>query len=98
MKKNVRVKYVSPQDVKGLLDISNGRFLTVKFVKRTDSTVRVMNCRTLIDIGKRSKKKRMFKKPGLYKVYDVAKAAWRTINLSGVHQVSMNGTTYKVKV
>lgn len=96
MRKNVRVKYVSPQEVKGLLDMSNGRFLTVKFVKRTDSAVRVMNCRTLV--GKGSKKKRRSKKPGLYKVYDVSKAAWRTINLSGVHQVSMNGTTYKVKV
>ena len=96
MKKNVRVRYVSPGEVRGLLDMSNGRFLTVKFVKRTDSAVRVMNCRTLIDKG--SKRKKRSRKPGLYKVYDVSKGTWRTINLSGVHQVSMNGTTYKVKV
>jgi len=93
----MRVRYVSPQDVKGLLDDSHGRFVTVKFVKRTNSAVRVMNCRTLVSKGTNGRGKKS-RKPGLYKVYDVSKSAWRAINLSGVHQLSMNGTMYKVKV
>jgi len=93
----MRVKHVSPQDVKGLLDMSNGRFVTVKFVKRTNSAVRVMNCRTLVSKGINGNGRKS-RKPGLYKVYDVSKSAWRTINLSGVHQLSMNGTTYKIRV
>jgi len=92
-------KYISPEDVVSTLDGSNGRFMSVKFVKRTDNSMRSMNCRRGVKKGIKgggaSTKDR--RRRGLYTVYDMVAKGWRSINISGVHEIRMNKTIYTVR-
>jgi len=40
-----------PNATRKLIESTNGQFFTVKFVKRSDNSVRVMNCRTGVKQG-----------------------------------------------
>jgi len=93
----MKVKYVSPSEVESVLDSSNGRFMTVVFVTRGDNTVRTMNCRKGVKKGIKGTGKDR-KRSGLYTVYDMVVKGWRTINVSGIHKINMNGTEYRVRV
>jgi len=91
----MKVQKIQPQDVEKVLDKAGSQFFTVEFVKRTDNTLRTMNCRRGVKKGIKgtgSKKQ----KSGLYTVYDMVEKGWRTINVSGVRVIRMKGIEYRV--
>ena len=81
---------------------SKGKFITVAFIKRTDSSLRVMNCRTMVTkhlnaikhLKKSVSKKRS---PGLIRVYDVQNKGYRQINVSGLRIVKAFGKEFIVE-
>ena len=86
-------------DVNQAVDViknSNGKFMTVSFIKRSNNELRTMNCRTGVTkgiIGGRGKAK---KATGLITIYDMTKHEWRNINISGLREVRVDGIVYKV--
>ena len=95
----MKVKSISPEEVTSILDGSNGRFMGVTFVKRGDNTVRMMNCRRGVKKGiKAGGTAKDRRRRGLYTVYDMVAKGWRSINISGIHMIRMNGTEYRVRV
>lgn len=77
---------------------AKGSFFSVTFVKRTDNTLRKMNCR--LGVRKFLKGGKLPYDPlekGLLPVYDVVKKGYRTINLETVTELSVGGKSYVVE-
>jgi len=80
-----------------VMNYKSGQFFTVKFIKRTDGSLRTMNCRkgvrkNLKGVGHSydpAKKK-------LVCVRDVQKRAYRMISLENITELSMRGKKYIV--
>lgn len=93
-----------------LFDYSEGSIFTVKFIKRSDNTLRTMNCRKGVKKGvtgvgfKFNPKAR-----NLVPVYDMQiaaklkktgetdKKAFRMISVEGITEMTMNGTCFVVR-
>ena len=81
-----------------LIEILNGQFFTVEFIKK-DGSIRKMNCRTgvkkhLSNNGKTIKITRPIDN-GILRVYDLKKNAYRSINLDTVKKINFNKVSYK---
>jgi len=96
-KKQKKIKQVRPEEIREMFDASNGHFMTVTFVKRTDGTVRTMNCRTGVKKNLKGTGPR-YHNSGLYTVYDMVKKEYRKVNISGVHKIVKDGVEYRVRV
>jgi hypothetical protein len=89
-------KQISPEEVQNVIESAGNKFFTVMFVKRTDNTLRTMNCRKGVKTGVKGTGHRSHKS-GLVTIYDMTNKGFRNINLSGVRSISANGTKYVVK-
>lgn len=78
-----------------LIKKSNGKFITVSFIKRTNSELRVMNCR----VGVKKNLKGTGRKPkaGLVRVFDMTKKEYRNINVSGLRTIKALGKEYAIE-
>jgi len=91
-------KTVSPTQAMGkILSFNNGRFFSVKFVKK-DGSVRKMTCKKVVKKainGKGAKYNALER--GYLPVYDVSKEAYRTLNFDTLQEFKLNGIKYQVK-
>lgn len=94
-RKKVKTQRIDPSEVKGIIDSVGDKFFTVSFVKRTDNTLRTMNCRRGVRKGITGNGRRSHKK-GLMSVYDMVNKGFRNINLSGVKSITAKGVKYVV--
>ena len=75
----------------------DGRIFAVRFIKRTDGTLRSMNCRKGVRKGQTGGSLKFNpKSKGLVVVYDVRIRDYRMISLEGIRSVSMNKRKYQV--
>ena len=88
---------ISPQDAAQMIKDTGGKFFTVTFVKRTDNSIRTMNCRRGVKLGIKGTGTRKSRPTGLVTVYDMKNSAYRNINVSGIRSIRMRGTEYKVE-
>ena len=88
-------KKISVSDAVGLIQKSNGKIMTVSFIKRGDNTLRTMNCRTGVSKGVKGKK-RARRNIGLITVYEMSKKEFRHINVSGLRALKLGGHKYSV--
>ena len=86
---------ISPQYAAQMIQDAGGKFFTVTFVKRTDNSIRTMNCRRGVKKGVKGIGQKT-KTTGLVTVYDVKNKSYRRINLSGIRSLRMRGTEYRV--
>jgi len=91
----MKTKKIDSSEVKKIIDDAGGRFFTVCFVKRTDNTLRTLNCRRGVKKGIKGTAHRSHKK-GLVTVYSSHDKGYRHINLSGVRYVISGGVKYVV--
>ena len=92
------VKTISQADAKRLVrDYDGGQFFTVTFVKRSDGSLRTMNCRKGVkkEVNGNGHKYDPESKD-LICVRDVQKQAHRMIALDTIKTIRMRGQTYKV--
>jgi len=75
--------------------LKTGRFFTVVFIKK-DNTVRTMNCRTGVKAGlKPTTRPRTKPEPeNVLTVWDVAKQAYRRINLNQIVFLNVDGKRF----
>jgi Tfp pilus assembly protein PilN len=74
---------------------SNGKFFTVSFIKRSDNSIRTMNCRLGVKKGLKNAKRNR-RNAGLVTVYDMTNQGYRNINISGLRDLKINGQTFLV--
>jgi hypothetical protein len=75
------------------IDRTNGKFFTVKFIKK-DGTLRRMTCRTGVSKGVTGKGLAFEpKEKGLKVVWSTDAEGYRMINLAQVKEITFNGTT-----
>ena len=75
------------------IDRTNGKFFTVKFIKK-DGTLRRMTCRTGVSKGVNGKGLDFDpKEKGLKVVWSTDAEGYRMINLAQVKEITFNGTT-----
>ena len=89
-------KTVTPQEAVELISKAGSKIFTVTFVKRTDNSIRTINCRRGVSKGVKGTAKKSAKKPGLITVFDMQLGEYRMINLSGIRTIRMGKTEYKV--
>jgi len=80
-----------------LLDSITNQIFTVKFVKRSNNELRVMNCRK--KVKKHLKGGKLNYSPienNLLPVFDLQKNDYRMINLRSLVSLTINKTTYQV--
>lgn len=80
-----------------LIQETNGKIFTAHFVKRTDNTVREMNCRT--GVTKYVKGVGMAFNPkehNLQVVFEMPKDQYRMINMDGLFHLTIAGQDYKI--
>jgi C-terminal processing protease CtpA/Prc len=75
---------------------SKGRFITVSFIKRSDNSLRTMNCRIGVSKGVKGVKRGSKRNVGLITVYDMGNKEFRNINISGLRRVKISGKEYQV--
>ena len=95
------IKKIDLNHAKGLLtNLKKKDFnqvFTVVFIKRTDGTKRVMNCRYGVEkYLKGGKKAFKDKDHDLKTVFDMQKMAYRSISLEGLLELHIEGVIYKV--
>lgn len=78
-------------DFDKLIEQSNGRFITVRFIKK-DGTVRTMTCRTGVTKHLKGGKSTLDASQYLT-VFDVQKGDYRAINRSTILSVTLDGVT-----
>ena len=84
--KGIKIDVVRSRKLSGELLATNGKFVTVTFVKK-DGTVRKMNCRTGVTKHLKGGESTLDAEQYVT-VYDVAKAAYRAINRDTIIDIS----------
>jgi hypothetical protein len=85
---------ITVKQAEDIIRRSNGQFITVSFIKRTNSQLRTMNCR--VGVHKNLNGKRVRTKPGLIRVFDMTKKEYRNINLSGLRNLRAMGREFHI--
>lgn len=84
--------------LKFIMEESRGRFFSIRFIKRTDGTVREMLCRYGVQSHKRGGESAYdFKEHKLVCVFDVHKNGYRSIPIEGMLDITINGVIYEVQ-
>jgi len=92
------VKTVTRKQAVKMIQDSKGKMFGILFKKRTDGSLREMNCR--IGVTKHLKGGESTINQGVQKlisVYDVQNAGYRCIPHEGIRQVRIDGEVYKVR-
>jgi len=89
-------KSVNVNEAVELIKNSKGKFISVDFIKRSDNSLRTMNCRVGVSKGVKGIRKASKKNTGLIVVYDIPNKQFRNINISGLRKVKISGIEYKV--
>ncbi len=88
---------ITPQQAVLLMERSKGRIFSVAFIKRTTGDLRVMTCRKSVKKGVNGKGLKFDPlKKSLMTVFDMHKAAWRSININTLQAISINGEKFFV--
>jgi hypothetical protein len=88
---------ITPQQAVLLMERSRGRIFSVSFVKRTTGELRVMTCRKSVKKGVNGKGLKFDPlKKSLMTVFDMHKAAWRSVNINTLKAISINGEKFFV--
>ena len=75
-----------------------GRVFGVTVVKRTTNTIKTMNCRFgVVAALKGGKAAYKASDKGLMTVYDINAQSYKSINLSGLKGITVDGEVYEVK-
>ncbi|XAI95955.1 hypothetical protein [Microcystis phage Mwe-JY26] len=93
--------------IRSLIESAGGQFASVTFTKK-DGTVRVMNVQPAAgkfhvvgeaasDSAKQAVETRKQAHPELLAIWDVAKQAFRSINLDTVTRVAVAGTVFEIE-
>lgn len=86
------------QAVLEFIQQTNGRIFSIKFTKRTDGSIREMVCRTGVTSHiKGTGAPRDWKKLDLISVFDMQKAAYRSIPVEGIFEVKVDGEWEQVQ-
>lgn len=70
---------------------SSGRIFAVEFVKRSDGTLRMMNCRTGVSKGVKGVGSYDAEEHNLIRVFDMHRNAFRTIPVEGIRRIKIDG-------
>ena len=82
-----------PSRVARLIEETNGRFFSISFIKRTDGTLRDMNCRTKVTKHLRGGELPFNPKDyNLRIVFDLQKKQYRSISLDSVKSFRCGNT------
>lgn len=79
---------------------TKGKFFSVRFIKRSDGSVREMNARTGVKkhlVKNPSKSGIDFKKNDLISVYDVKEEGYRSIPMEGIREIKIGDEWIKVE-
>jgi hypothetical protein len=88
---------ISTQQAADLIRSSGGQFFTATFTKRTDGTLRTMNCRLGVKSHLRGGEPAYdFAEKGLVPVYDLVKQDYRCFPLDSLTQLAISGQVYEV--
>lgn len=96
-KKKMENKIITNNDVRNVIQKSNGQIFTVAFRKRSNGEIRIMNAR--LGVQKDLTGKGMSYNPkshGLMTVFDMQKQEYRMVDTEAVIWAKVNGTTYTV--
>ena len=86
---------ITVQDAVSLIKKSNGKFMTVSFTKRSDNSLRRMNCRIGVSKGVKGTR-RSQRNTGLITVYDMTNREFRNVNVSGLRSLRLNKQEYQI--
>jgi len=82
---------ITPQQAVLLMERSRGRIFSVAFIKRTTGEYRKMTCRKSVKKGVNGKGLKFDPlKKSLMTVFDMNKAAWRSININTLQEIAIN--------
>jgi len=88
---------ITPQQAVLLMERSRGRIFSVSFIKRTTGDLRVMTCRKSVKKGVNGKGLKFDPlKKSLMTVFDMHKAAWRSININTLQAIAINGEKFTI--
>jgi len=90
------MKTVTHKQAVKMIQESNGKMFGILFEKRTDGSLREMNCRTGVTKHLKGGQSTIRNK-NLISVYDVQKAGYRCIPHEGIRQLTIGGEVYKVR-
>ncbi len=80
--------------------IKSGKIITIEFVKRSDNSIRIMNCRTGVNRYKKGKDGKgaaySFADNGLISVYDLKEAQYKAIPQERILSIKTGGEIYQV--
>jgi hypothetical protein len=92
-----RPQMISVNEAVTLIATSKGKFFTASFVKRSDNSLRTMNCRVGVKKGlKKESTSKKRRNAGLVTVYDMTNRGYRNINVSGLRRLRIFGKEYQV--
>jgi hypothetical protein len=88
---------ISTREAAELIRHSNGAFFTATFQKRSDGTLRTMNCRLGVKCHLRGGDAAYdFAEKGLVPVFDMVKQDYRCIPLEAITWLAISGQQYDV--
>jgi hypothetical protein len=81
-------------NIKQAIQANSGKIFTAKFVKK-DGSIRTINARIGVSLGKERGKPTTANYPQYLTVYDMQKQAYRTLNLDTVIELRINKNAYR---
>ncbi len=88
---------IQVRDIPGIVANQGHRIFTVRFNKRGDGSLRVMNCRRLVKRHLRGGEPSYdFGMKGLVNVFDLQRKDYRCFPLEGVREIRAQGRVYEV--
>lgn len=87
---------VARQELLRQIRESHGKIMTVLFVKRSDGSIRTMNCRTEVKKHLKGGESTIRPHHRLISVYDLQSKAYRSIPEEGVFEVRIRGKAYRL--
>jgi hypothetical protein len=92
------IETINKDQAKQIIKNTRGKFFTVTFVKRMDGTIRVMNARLGVKAYLKGGTLPYNPEPKeLIPVFDVAKRAYRMINLRAIINLKIGNKEYNIK-
>jgi hypothetical protein len=89
---------INEKEVKKIIESVKGQFFSVEFRKRTDGTIRQMNCRVgVTKFLKGGERAYEFEDYGLVGVYDVKSGGYRCFGLESLISIKADGQEFLVK-
>jgi len=84
------------ETIRNLLTSTQGRVFTATFIKK-DGQERVMNCRLGVTKGTKGGRNPVADKPQYLSVFDMQRKSYKTLNMSTLKTVKIDGCTLYLK-